>query len=182
MEPYSDDPERHQPQDALPAASSPSTATTNHDDSGLLGSWKRKGRNHPVIFVLICALASFFINFAAFINLAPQLRIFEIIICRNHYDKHDPNLFPYPEEIPEARCKISPVQSEIALVQALIASFDAIPGMCFLLCPLWPCLLYGYLTRSNSLGNLIERLTLVYPISLCLIRYFSAASIWPVSG
>lgn len=126
MESYSGDPEEPQSQNDQLSPSS-------NDDAGSISSWKRKGRKNTVIFVFICALASFFLNFAAFINLAPQLRIFETVICRNYYDKHDPDLFPYPEEIPEAKCKISPVQSEIALLQALKASFDAIPGMASLL-------------------------------------------------
>ena len=90
----------------------------------------RKGRHHPAVFILLCCFVAFILNFAAFLNIAPETRIFESIACRNYFDKHYPDEFESPGDIPEDQCKINPVQGEVAYVQGLAASFNAIPGMC----------------------------------------------------
>ncbi|KAF3482904.1 uncharacterized protein GIQ15_02228 [Arthroderma uncinatum] len=78
-------------------------------------------------FIVLCIIVLFALEFAAFFDFIPQTRIFEVITCRNYFDKHHPDRFPYPQDIPESECKIKAVQSEIAYVQALAASFDALP-------------------------------------------------------
>ncbi|WEW59684.1 hypothetical protein PRK78_005163 [Emydomyces testavorans] len=108
---------------------------------------RKTGRRSPAIFVLLCALASFALDFGAYLNVAPQTRIFEDIVCRNYYDKHEPGRFTYGE-IPEEQCKIKPVQGEVAFVQAMISSFDAIPSI-ILLIP------YGRLADNPKFGRKI---------------------------
>lgn len=88
---------------------------------------KKTGRHNPTVFVALCVLMVFAFDFGAYLNIAPQTRIFENIVCRNYYDKHEPGQFP-PGDIPEDQCKIKSVQAEVAFVQGLMSSFDAIPS------------------------------------------------------
>ncbi|KAI1940411.1 hypothetical protein LOZ58_003201 [Ophidiomyces ophidiicola] len=106
---------------------------------------KRTGRRNPTVFVLICVLAVFTLDFGAYLNIAPQTRIYEDIVCRNYYDKHEPGRFP-SGTVPEEQCKIKPVQGEVAFVQGLMSSFDAIPSI-ILLIP------YGRLADNPKFGR-----------------------------
>lgn len=79
-------------------------------------------------FIVICIAVLFVLDFAAFFDLIPQTRIFELIVCRNYFDIHHPDRFPYPQDIPESECKTNAVQSQVAYIQAIGASFDALPS------------------------------------------------------
>ncbi|EEP77442.1 predicted protein [Uncinocarpus reesii 1704] len=87
---------------------------------------KKTGRCHPTVFVLLAVILTFAVDFGSYLGIAPQTRIFEDIVCRNYYDKHEPGRFP-PGEIPEDQCKIRPVQAEVAFLQAIMSSFEAVP-------------------------------------------------------
>lgn len=89
---------------------------------------KKTGRHSPQVFVFLCLVAILAFDFGAYLNIAPQTRIFEDIVCREYYDKHEPGRFG-PGEIPEEQCKVKHVQAEVAFVQAMMSSFDAIPSM-----------------------------------------------------
>ncbi|OKL60951.1 hypothetical protein UA08_03240 [Talaromyces atroroseus] len=97
------------------------------------------------ILALVCTLLML-IDISGFLGMAPQMQIFEDIICQNYYatgnrtSLHD--------------CKTEPVQSELAIIQAYKDTFDQLPGILFgvvyglladrvgrrpiLLCDAWP--------------------------------------------
>ncbi|EEQ85497.2 uncharacterized protein BDCG_08766 [Blastomyces dermatitidis ER-3] len=84
-------------------------------------------RSKPVVFVFLCVFIVFFIDSGAYLSIAPLARICEAIAHRTYYEKRDPGRYRLLEEIPEEKCKISPVQSELAFVQGLQISFEALP-------------------------------------------------------
>ncbi|OJD16223.1 hypothetical protein AJ78_03603 [Emergomyces pasteurianus Ep9510] len=86
-------------------------------------------REKPAIIIFLCVLSVFTVDFGSYLALAPQTRIYEAIACRNYYEKHDPGRYRLLEDIPEAACKISPVQGEVAFVQGLQISFEALPSI-----------------------------------------------------
>ncbi|KAM5431752.1 hypothetical protein MferCBS31731_007757 [Microsporum ferrugineum] len=135
---------------------------------------------HQTKFIILCIVILFLLDFAAFFDFIPQTRIFELIACRNYFDKHHPDRFPYPQDIPESECKIKAVQSEVAYVQALGASFDAIPSILLLL----P---YGQLADNPRYGRrFVLRLTMVgillgafWALMVCALhRYVPLQAIW----
>ncbi|KAK6508136.1 hypothetical protein TWF506_010238 [Arthrobotrys conoides] len=58
-----------------------------------------------------------------------MVRIYEDTICRNYYATQHHELFPTGEDVPEEKCKIAPVQTELAFVRGLEPVFDAIPSL-----------------------------------------------------
>ncbi|OJD26098.1 hypothetical protein ACJ73_02525 [Blastomyces percursus] len=105
------------------------TRTLLGTNSRLPAARPRGFRRKPVVFVFICVFIVFCIDFGAYLSIAPLTRIYEAIACRNYYEKHDPGRYRLLEEIPEEQCKISPVQSELAFVQGLQISFEALPSI-----------------------------------------------------
>ncbi|KKZ64105.1 hypothetical protein EMCG_01603 [[Emmonsia] crescens] len=111
--------------------------TTLYDETDtLLGaespqppSRPKKFRENTVIFVFLCVLIVFCVDFGSYLTLAPQTRIYEAIACQNYYEKHDPGRYRLLEDIPEEECKISAVQGELAFVQGLQTSFEALPSI-----------------------------------------------------
>ncbi|KAG5302105.1 MFS multidrug transporter [Histoplasma ohiense] len=89
----------------------------------------RKTREKPLVFVFLCVLIVFCIDFGNFLSVAPQTRIYEAIACRKYYEKHEPGQYRLLEDIPEDKCKIPPVQGELAFVQGLQISFEALPSI-----------------------------------------------------
>ncbi|EFQ99979.1 hypothetical protein MGYG_02987 [Nannizzia gypsea CBS 118893] len=131
-------------------------------------------------FIIICIGVLFVLDFAAFFDLIPQTRIFELIVCRNYFDKHHPDRFPYPQDIPEEECKIKAVQSQVAYIQAIGSSFDALPSILLLL----P---YGQLADNPRYGRrFVLRLSMAgillgayWALLVCsLYRYVPLQAIW----
>ncbi|KAK6333520.1 hypothetical protein TWF718_011328 [Orbilia javanica] len=58
-----------------------------------------------------------------------MVRIYEDTICRNYYATQQHELFPTEQDVPEEKCKIAPVQTELALIRGLEPVFDAIPSL-----------------------------------------------------
>ncbi|PGH01064.1 hypothetical protein AJ79_08033 [Helicocarpus griseus UAMH5409] len=151
---------------------------TNEEREALLGTalprepYRRKStRERPLIFVLLCVLIVFCIDFGSNLTLAPQTRIYESIACRNYYEKHEPDRSQLwkGEDIPEEECKIKPVQSELVFVQGLQASFEALPSI-LLSVP------YGRLADSARYGR---KLTLVLAvIGALLSQYWVMLACW----
>lgn len=59
---------------------------------------------------------------------APSIRICEEIACRQYYLKIDPLLSDPSQSLPEAKCKIEEVQSEVAFVRGWQDGFDSVIG------------------------------------------------------
>ncbi|KAK2848563.1 hypothetical protein FQN49_005599, partial [Arthroderma sp. PD_2] len=131
-------------------------------------------------FIFLCIIVLFTLEFAAFFDFIPQTRLFEVITCRNYFDEHHPDRFPYAQDIPESECKINAVQSEVAYIQALAASFDALPSILLLL----P---YGQLADNPRYGRrFVLRLTMAgillgifWALIVCVFyRYIPLRLIW----
>ncbi|KAK6526737.1 hypothetical protein TWF281_009939 [Arthrobotrys megalospora] len=58
-----------------------------------------------------------------------MVRIYEDTICREYYATQQHQLYPTGKDIPEEKCKIAPVQSELAFIRGLEPVFDAIPSL-----------------------------------------------------
>ncbi|KAK6350297.1 hypothetical protein TWF696_006528 [Orbilia brochopaga] len=86
--------------------------------------------NRKALPIIILAITIMFIfNVGNQFITSPQVRIYEDIICRKYYDSHGERLYPVGEPIPEEKCKIAPVESELALIRGLEPVFDAIPSL-----------------------------------------------------
>lgn len=85
---------------------------------------------HQIITISLCTLAIIFIDMGYFLTSAPQLRLFESIICRNYYRSRDPGVIDRHGQVPEHLCKINVVQDEIAFIDGYQMLFDNIPGAC----------------------------------------------------
>ncbi|MCJ1306349.1 hypothetical protein MMC08_009169, partial [Hypocenomyce scalaris] len=87
--------------------------------------------------VILCTMILMLIDVGSFLAAAPQLRLFESIICRQYYDTHAPALLPQNGNVPgnsmvpEKLCKITPVQDAVAQLNGWQALFDNIPGLLF---------------------------------------------------
>jgi hypothetical protein len=99
----------------------------------LLGS-HAKPAQHPKK-LLICVVCTIFLlaaDFGFFMSAAPQIAVYEEIICRNYqaslHGVGNDTLTP-PVSNP---CKSEPVQGELALVTGYQSTLDVIPGMCSL--------------------------------------------------
>lgn len=62
-----------------------------------------------------------------FLQVAPLIRILESIVCESYYSKHR-DLGNFIGPIPEDMCKITEVQSTVALLKGWFAFADCIPG------------------------------------------------------
>ncbi|PGH13869.1 hypothetical protein AJ80_06138 [Polytolypa hystricis UAMH7299] len=155
----------------------PSFSSHQHSQQQYL---KRKFRERPVVFVALCLIILLVIDFCGALTITPQTRIYEAIVCRKYYDEHLPEQFPYGEEIPEEQCKIAAVQGEVALVNGLQTSFDAIPSILL-------SVSYGRLADSPRYGRkLILILSLVgvlldsyWAVFVCWFPHiFSLRAVW----
>jgi MFS family permease len=83
------------------------------------------------VLALVCILL-LLIDISGFLGLAPQTQIFEDIICQNYYDSIDkqPNQ-SYPPISGDERCKIEPIQSELAMILGYKDTLDQLPGIFF---------------------------------------------------
>lgn len=82
----------------------------------------------PFIVIILCALLITIVDIGSIMVTAPQIRIFESIICYNYYKRHDPGVID-GETVPEYLCKINVVQDEIAFLDGWQTLFDNVPGM-----------------------------------------------------
>lgn len=81
------------------------------------------GRSITTLLIGCCVIV-FFIDFGAFLAGPPEIEIFEKIICKHYYAtvgvgnwEEDPRL-----------CKVTPVQTELALIQGWKGTFGTLPG------------------------------------------------------
>ncbi|RAL03342.1 putative MFS transporter [Aspergillus ibericus CBS 121593] len=76
---------------------------------------------------ILCTLMFLVMGIGSFISAAPQLRLFESIICQQYYQ--DTDTFPDRSEIPEHLCKAGPVQAALAELVGWQSCFDNIPSL-----------------------------------------------------
>ena len=76
---------------------------------------------------ILCILLFLVMGIGSFISAAPQLRLFESIICQQYY--RDLDALPDGSGIPEQMCKAGPVQAALAELVGWQSFFDNIPGL-----------------------------------------------------
>ncbi|KAJ5493690.1 Major facilitator superfamily domain general substrate transporter [Penicillium fimorum] len=97
----------------------------------LLGSHATKPAQHPkkLLVSIVCAIFLLSADFGFFMSSAPQIAVYEDIICRNYqatlHRAGNETLTP-PVSNP---CKSETVQGELALVIGYQNTFDVIPGL-----------------------------------------------------
>ncbi|KAI9734017.1 MAG: hypothetical protein M1834_002674 [Cirrosporium novae-zelandiae] len=89
----------------------------------------QEAKVHPAAFMLTlcCFLAA--VQWGACMMTAPQTQLFESIACYHHFRKNDPGRFPNIGDIPDRYCKIAPIESEVALIQGIGGSLEALPSI-----------------------------------------------------
>ena len=107
------------------------SAVPNGSDDGA----PRNGTRHSWLSLqfqatLFCAALVVTIDMAAYLTAAPQLRLFESIICLDYYAKNDPGVVDGNGDIPEKYCKVDAVQEELAMLNGFQTLFSNIPGRC----------------------------------------------------
>jgi MFS family permease len=95
-------------------------AASNSPDTSTRSSWSRTQYRAMVVGSIIMLM----VDFGIFLGAAPQIQIFQEIICDTYYAKLN--------QVPlfnETRCLAEPIQSELALVLGLKNTFDSLPGI-----------------------------------------------------
>jgi MFS family permease len=77
------------------------------------------------ILIAICTLL-IVLDIAGYLAIAPQTKIFQDIICAKYYNETITSF-----QMDDKRCKIEPVQSEIALLNGWKDTLDQLPGIVF---------------------------------------------------
>ncbi|RLL95397.1 hypothetical protein CFD26_101143 [Aspergillus turcosus] len=76
--------------------------------------------------LIVLSLGIIAINFGSYLSMAPQIQIFESIICRK---LHPEIALLTTEEQIDARCKAPDVQGELALINGWKETLDTLPGI-----------------------------------------------------
>ena len=84
-------------------------------------------KNRSTLVLVLCSICILCIDAGLYLQLAPLTRILESIVCESYYSKH-PDLVDFIGAVPEEMCKISVVQSPVALLKGWFALLDCIPG------------------------------------------------------
>ncbi|GFG23267.1 metapyrocatechase 2 [Aspergillus udagawae] len=105
---------------------------TTHDEceeAPLLGdnhASESRRSTHARWILIVLSLGIIAINFGSNLAMAPQIQIFESIICRK---LHPEIAFLTTQEQIDARCKAADVQGELALVNGWKETLDTLPGI-----------------------------------------------------
>lgn len=144
------------------------TGTMTGETEPLLGS-ATKPAQHPkkLLVSIVCAIFLLSADFGFFMSTAPQMAVYEDIICRNYqatlHGAGNDTLIPSKPN----PCKSEAVQGELALVIGYQNTFDVVPGMCLLrysevrMLMLWKCRPYTLVAIWYPLGSLGAEASLV---------------------
>lgn len=70
--------------------------------------------------------------FGNYFLVAPQLRVYEDIICRHYYDEiKGQGHIALTEDIDESLCKIDEIQEELAILVGGLSVADSVPGKAY---------------------------------------------------
>jgi hypothetical protein len=70
--------------------------------------------------------------FGNYFLVAPQLRVYEDIICRHYYDEiTGQGHIALSEDIDESLCKIDEIQEELTIVMGGLSVADSVPGKAY---------------------------------------------------
>lgn len=60
---------------------------------------------------------------------APRIRLFESVVCRDYFLRHDPSLVDRDGGVPEHWCKVDAVQAKVASILGWQFFFDSVPAI-----------------------------------------------------
>lgn len=106
------------------------TGAYEHRPSRCTWSW--------VNVVALCIALAITADIGEYLFLAPKVRLFESVICTDHYLREDPSLVGRDGSVQEHFCKVDAVQDKLAMILGWQYTFDSIPAI-LLAVP------YGYL-------------------------------------
>ena len=87
-------------------------------------------KSKKVVVFVVCAVLLLAVDFGFYMSNAPQLAVFEDIICRNYKETlHRTGDALTPSLVEGNPCKSEAVQGELALVIGYKDTFDVLPGM-----------------------------------------------------
>jgi hypothetical protein len=81
---------------------------------------------HALRVIVLIATVTLISDLAGYAAVAPQLQLFEEIICRQYYTTI--GALSAHDQLDRELCKIEPVQSELALINGWTDTFQTIPG------------------------------------------------------
>ncbi|KAH8588375.1 major facilitator superfamily domain-containing protein [Bisporella sp. PMI_857] len=108
-----------------PRESSPLLPTSSREASPV------RHAPHPLyirVTTIIC-ISIFLIEIGDYLMRAPSMRMMEDIICSHYYRSHDPTRYSLSIPIPEADCKIPPVQAEVAFLRGWDVTLSSLPSI-----------------------------------------------------
>lgn len=77
----------------------------------------------------ICACLIFVFHIASFMRAAPKVRLFELGLCREYFQVHDPAIIRPDGSVAEADCKIVEIQRGLAFFKGWLSLFESLPGI-----------------------------------------------------
>lgn len=95
-------------------------------DSESLRQPESASSKHSLRVIVLIAIVTLISDLAGYAAVAPQLQLFEEIICRQYYTTI--GALSAHDQLDRERCKIEPVQSELALINGWTDTFQTIPG------------------------------------------------------
>jgi hypothetical protein len=112
-----------------------------------------------VYVVALCIAIAIIADIGEYLFLAPQVRLFESVICTDYYLREDHSLVGRDGSVLEKFCKVDPVQDKVAMILGWQSSFKSIPAI---LLPI-P---YGYLADTYGRKWIAVLAMLGYTLSL----------------
>jgi hypothetical protein len=100
-----------------------SDAGETGDDT--ISNSKSKFKTHFGVVLSLCAVM-LILDISNYIAVAPETAILEDIVCHNYY--RDSYHSKFGDVSQNERCKVEPVQSELALINGWKDALDTIPG------------------------------------------------------
>jgi hypothetical protein len=79
----------------------------------------QRWRNLYITLVFI-----FLIDLFGFLGEIAKIRVYEGVICRQYYQKHDPSRFGDDGNVPEKLCKIPDIQSNLAQLRGIMSFLE----------------------------------------------------------
>ena len=90
-------------------------------------------QRHPkfVRVAIIIVIAVFIVMIGDYMTRAPLVRLLEDVICRSYYESSEPSGldFDLSLPIPEGKCKLPWIQSELAMLRGWDSIVSCIPGL-----------------------------------------------------
>ncbi|KAK7538922.1 hypothetical protein IWX46DRAFT_235141 [Phyllosticta citricarpa] len=115
---------------------------------------------------LLCGLLSLVADLGDGITAAPEVRLLEMAVCRDHYRAHEPRLIGPPplSYVPENYCKVKDIQVELAYLRAVLKILTTVPGYFHTLFPVrlvWASSLFQFMGGGHRVIGAIMNTIIV---------------------